>query len=684
MQVVLGLLVLGTLGAGGGYAFHTRMETLKLRRVNEAWEQFNAATRSGDIKGMRAALADVKKADPTDARAATWEKVLDSGEGDPGDQMTVIVSLIVQLRAGKLEEAAREARKRLAHESKDWLARCVLASAALARKDRDEANRELDQLPPPDDPRARVTPSGLLMSFKLYHALNRDTAALRSFAQNYVLPYLRTPTAQGLAPAQKMDVVDTYLDSFDPPDRPQPISIQQGWSPASRLADQALEEALAEDDAIALTRVGRTGTPMAQALRVLQRHGHVDAEQFAELNRELEDRTRRAWEALRAKDPKAPESYRGLAELHWRAGTPEGRKAALETVVEGLQTSGGDPPLYEVFGQMLKQLGAPMVAWEALSQAARRETDKPILWALAADAALAAERRDLALEACKLIRAKDPTNRWATWTEARIWLAGESPEKAIELLASLGEPTLAAEPPAARAYVRALTEAGQEGRVAGFLTVTEQVAERTGAPHSAAAALAGWAEARPVDAARARKIADRAARLQSRWPDHTDLFRVQADALFRAAEGIEPVWEPARLREALPAAERLRAKLPDDPQVATALGWLRLAEGNPERALRDVTPLRTPEAEPTLSLVQMELLGAIYRQTGKLEDSLRILVRAAADRNPPAGVYIQLALTYLARGQLDEARAAINQARSRPRSPREHAAYVAAVRAIQK
>ena len=147
------------------------------------------------------------------------------------------------------------------------------------------------------------------------------------------------------------------------------------------------------------------------------------------------------------------------------------------------------------------------------------------------------------------------------------------------------------------------------------------------------AALAGWAEARPVNAARARKIADRAERLLSRWPDHADLFRVRADALFRAAEGVEPVWEPARLREAVLAVERLRAKLPDDPQAALALGWLRLAENNPERALRDVAPLRTPEIDPTLSAAQIELLGAIYRQTGKLDDAVRLLERAAAEQN---------------------------------------------------
>lgn len=422
---------------------------------------------------------------------------------------------------------------------------------------------------------------------------------------------------------------------------------------------------------------------MAQALRALRRHGQVDAEQFAELNREMEARTRRAWEALREKNPKNPEPYRGLAELHWRAGTVEGRKAAWEAVAAGLQTAGGDPQLYEVFGQILKQLGAPHAAWVELSRAAEQDPDKPILWVLAADAALAAERRDLALTACEKIRAKDPSNRWATWTEARIHLASDSPGKALDLLASFREPALAAEPAAARAYVRALTEAGQEARVEGFLALTEQAAEKANAPHPVTAALAGWADARPVDAARARKIADRAERLLSRWPDGVDLFRIRADVLFRAAEGVDP-WEPARVREAGLAVERLRAKQPDDLPAAFAVGWLRLAEGNPERALREVAPLRAPEVEPQLSAAQMELLGAIYRQTGKLADAVRILERAEKAHNAPAGVFIQLALTYLDRGQLDDARAAIIRARNRPRSPREHLDYVAAVRAVQK
>jgi tetratricopeptide (TPR) repeat protein len=679
MQAILLLVLVGGAGAGGYYAFHTRMETLRHRRVNEAWGRFNAAIRNNDEEAMQAALADVKAADPADVRAATWGHVLETGEGDPGDPATVYVSLIRNLRTGKPEDAAREAQKRLEHEPKDWLARCVLASAALARKDRDEANRELDQLPPPDDRRANVTPSGLLMAFKLYRVLGRDAAPLRAFAQSYVLPFLRTATAKGFSPVQKADLIETYLESFDPTDTRQPVGVQQGWTPAARLANQALDDALEAGDAVALARIGRIGSPMARALRVLQHHKQVDAQQFADLNKELEDRTRRAWEALKAKDPKNPEPYRGLAELHWRAGTPDSRRAAWDTVAEGLQTAGGDPQLYEVFSQILKQVGAPHAAWAELSRAAESAPDKPVLWVLAADAALAAGRRDLTLAACQKIREKDPESRWATWTEARSWLASGFPQKALDQLTKLGEPALAAEPAAARAYTRALTETGQEARVEGFLAL----AEKANTPHPAAAALAGWAEALPVDPARSRKVAARTERLLSRWPDDANLFRVRADALFRAAEEGDPPWEPTRVREAVLAAERLRAKLPADPQAATELGWLRLAENNPDRARYDTAPLRTPDAAPTLSLRQQELLGAIDRQTGKLDDAVRTLERAAGDPSAPAGVLVQLALAYHARGQLDAARSTLSRARNLPRTPREQANYVAAVGVLQ-
>ncbi len=685
LQAVLLLVALGAGGSGGYYAFHTRMETLKHRKVGGAWQRFEQALRAGREPEMRAALDDVLAADPADARAARWRQALDTGEGDPGDPVMVFYTLGMNLRQGKLAEAAREADKRLAHEPHDWSARCVRAQAALARGDRAAANEELDKLISADDPRSNASPVNLLQAIHLFRALGRDTASLRNVAQNHVVEQLRRPSAQRRPPGEKALLVEFYAESFEPTaDKPQPPAVAQGWAPAARLADQATDEAIEAGDLTALARIGRAGPRLDAGLRMLRRHDQITAEQFTDLSRELEDRTRRAWQAVRDKDPKNPEAYRGLADSYWRAGTAEGRRLALETTVEGLKATGGTPQLYLVFSNILKLLGHPEAAWNELSRAAEERPGEPVLWMLASEAAFAAGRRDLVLHACQKVREKDPDNRWATLTEARALLEGGYPQQAVELLLKFGEPALAAAPGAGRVFARALTEAGQESRVEGFLTLAEQAATKANAPEAAVAVLVGWSEARPADPERGRTIAARADRLLARWPDDPDLYRVRAAALFAAAEGTDPPWDQTRVREAAQAAERLRAKFPDDPEAATWLGWLRLAENKPERALADLAPLRTPEAAPRLTAPQIELLGAVYRRTGKLDEAVRLLKPAADAPEAPAGVFVQLALAYHDRGQPDEARAALERARNRPRTPREHADYVAAYRAIQR
>jgi Flp pilus assembly protein TadD len=123
--------------------------------------------------------------------------------------------------------------------------------------------------------------------------------------------------------------------------------------------------------------------------------------------------------------------------------------------------------------------------------------------------------------------------------------------------------------------------------------------------------------------------------------------------------------------------------LPDDRAAIVGLGWLRLyGQDNPDHAFRDLAPLREVETSSGVTAAELELLGAVYRRTDKLDRAVQTLLRAANLPDATAGCFTQLALAYHARGQQDTARYYLERARSLPRSPREHGDYVTAAKLI--
>jgi predicted Zn-dependent protease len=678
LQLIVGLVLIAAGGTGGYYLLHTRGESRKHAAVADGWKRFEAAARSLNETEMRAALDDVLAVDPADELAAARKRALAAGDADTSDTAMVYLTLRLNLRANRHAEAAREAEKRLAAAPSDWLARCALARAALSRGDRDAAIRELDALPAPDHPQAGGDIPGLLYAMNLYRAVGRDPAQLRAFLQSNVLPRLRAESMRGLSLAAKAGLVECYLQAFEPSANTlQPPAVVSAWSPAARVADWAADEATEIGDTRLLAQLGRLGPRLGVALRLLRHHEQIRAEQFTDLNRELESRTRRVWRAVREREPKNAEAYTGLALAHLRANeyTP-----AREIIVAGLAACGDDPALALVFSRMLQQEGQPLAAYQGLARTAEQNPKQVIWWALAAEAAMVARHRELAIEACQHIRAIEPDNRWADRTEARLSLEAGDANKAAQLLLKLDPAQLAGDANAANTYVRALTESGRGERVPAFLDQTARAAEQTDVPDVAVAALRGWGEA-PPNVTRAARILERADRLLAHWPDNVELYRVRADALFQLASRSEPAWDLVRVRAATQAYERLRAKLPDDPDAAAALGWLRVyGDDDPQQALRDIAPLRAAEAR--LSPARLELLGLIYRRNEMLDAAMRVLSRAVQHPAATAGCFIQLALALQARGQRAEARIALDGARNRPRSAREQADYVAAVRSI--
>ena len=684
IQIAFALLLVGGVGLGGYYLFHKRTADRTEAAVQTGWARFETAARVGDEAAMRAALADVLVAEPGNEFAIARRRALDTGDGDATDPPILVLTLRLGLRSNRLADANREADKLLVHLPQDWLAHCAKAAYFLNVGDRIAAVKALDDLPDPAHGGARTDPAGLLLAIRLFRETGRDVALLRAFIRGHAIPAMKSASATGLPGREKVGLVECYLEGFDPnPAAPQPAEVQQGWAASARHADDAVLEATETGDLALLKRLGRLSPQLDAGLRDLLRNAQIMPEQFADLSQELEVRTRLIWETVRAKEPTNPEPFRGLAQSYLRSGGANNYIQGRELVAKGLAVGTEyDPELGLLFSRMLQLEGRPQEAYRALKAAAEENPKKPIWWALTAEAAMAANERGLALEACGKLRQIEPNNRWAIRTEAKLWLDAGDASKAAQLLKPQGDAGLIRDPLTARTYVQALAEAGLETFIDDFLKRAEQDAIASNNPLVAVAPLRGWADA-PPNRVRATAIAARADRLLERYPDRLDLFLIRAEALARVAEWGEPAWEPVAVRSAIAAYERVRAKDSPNRPVAFALARLRLTgENNPEQAARDLGSYFTVSGEPETIAVELELIAAIFRTTGNPAEAVRVLERAVLRRDATAGCWTQLALAYLALGKKSEARTALERARERSRTPREQADYIAAARAI--
>jgi len=682
IQIAFALLLISGFGVGGYYLFHKRGVNRTEAAVQAGWTRFDTAVRSGNEGDMQTALADVLAADPQNELALARRKALETAEGEATDPPILVLTLRMCIRRNRLAEANREADKLLAHLPHDWLAHCTKAAYFLSIDDRAAATKALDDLPEPSHGGARTDPSGLLLGIRLFRETGRDVAPLRAFVQAHVIPAMKSASAQGLPGREKVGLVECYLEGFDPnPAAPQPAGVQQGWAAAARHSDDAAAEAIETGDVNLLKRLGRLSPRLDAGLRNLLRNGQVTPEQFADLSQELEARTRTIWQAVQAKEPTNPEPFRGLAQSYLRAGGAENYIKGRELVAKGISVSTeDDPELGILFSRMLQLEGRPLEAYQALKATAEENPKKAIWWALAAEAAMAANERGFALDACGRLRQVDPNNRWAIRTEAKLWLDAGDASKAAQLLKPQGDAGLIRDPLTARTYVRALAESGLESLIDDFLKQAEQDALSSNNPLLAVAPLRGWADAPPTRA-RAIAIAARADRLLERFQDRLDLFLIRAEALARVAEWSEPAWDAVAVRNAINAYERVRAKDSPNRSVAFALARLRLTgENNPEQAGRELGAYFAVEPETTAA--EIELIATIYRTTNKPADAIRVLEKVVQRRDATAGCWTQLALTYKALGKLPEARAALEHARSLPRTPREQTDYIVAARAI--
>jgi predicted Zn-dependent protease len=683
MQIVLALLIVSLTGFGIYYGVKRTMKRQQQQSVKLQWEEFEKAAKTNQIPEMKKTLETLSQIEPGNTLATQRLQALEKLDADPSDEAMVFLTLRIALEQQKWPEAAREARKRLETNPKDWLSRCVVALEKLQRGDGAGASQQLDLLPDPTDSYARVQPGGLLLSYRLFRALNRDTTTLRRFIETNVAQVIRNPNLESLAAGEKLILVECLLEGIDPKQERLNVSLVQCWAPTNNLLASASEQVLSTGDLRGMVSAARQTPKLDLYLKMLIRDQVIGLEQAEQAQREFETRTQKLWQEVQQRSPKLSEAYRGQALSFLRQNN---YASAREAVTRGMAEVGADPELLTLFSRMLQLEGQSNMAYSNLVEAARKNPEQALnWWGLAAEAAITGNRRDLALEACQKMRQLAPKHFWANRTEALLWIDADQPKKALELLESLGQEAILQQPLVLRAYTRALVLANREKDATQILVEAEKLARTQNKAITAVSVLIGWFEATTqlVKVDFAKMIAEKSDRLLEIWPEDTGLMRLRADSRMFIAEHTTPAWEPGKVSEALQAVERIRAVVPEELAYSLALAQLHLfGQNNAPQAARDLSAFFTGDRWKQSPANELTLIGQILQKNQQLDQSLMVLELASRSREAKAKTFIQLAMTLQLLGRNAEARRALQVAQPMPRTNLEQLEYIAAAKLI--
>jgi len=661
-----------------------------------AWQAYSDAAQKTDLDGMRAALDAVCAVNPNDPTAERYRSMIDRGEADPDTPDMALILMTYHRRQEHLPEAAREAEKVLAKYPKHWLARCYLSHHALqVLHDTARAEQILNQLPDPEDPEANVRLNGVLYALRLFDAIGHDSTALRSVVLRKLVPLTRTAAAANAPPEAKIQLIACYLEPFADPTA---IAELGGyWAVVDKLAEDASTEAIAEGEIATMIRLGELGPRLRVALTMIRDNDptRLPPERFQMLQKSLDDRTHRIWQAVRHEDPKRPESYRGLAIHAMQSNDPAG---AIQAYLDGLAACGDRPEFLEQLVALVGRFGTDASIRnlaDRMWKAAEIAKTNPMKWCLAAEVALVVNRPDAAFLACRNARAIQADHPWACVTQARILVRTGKFLEAREALTPLGESAILLNPTLTRLHARILVGCGLWIlRDEEYKKVTDAQASRkpkTTLP--AIAFLMGVLDA-PPENERAAWVAAKAELILAANPGDTAAALAKAEALYRLADlsatphpedrSRPPVWNPARVSAALRAIAQLTIDQRSDPDMIAAVATLQLkGERNASAALRTITPLLAIEASATPA--QLEVLGTVLLANNRTAEAVRFLERAAGSSRTSASGLAALAVAYQNNHQPIDAKATLARAENVPnRTDREQAELVVAKFLLQK
>ena len=391
----------------------------------------------------------------------------------------------------------------------------------------------------------------MLYALRLSDVIGRDATKLRRLIVKRLLPFLRSGTAATVAVAGKIQLLECYLEPFTDSELIGELADYLG--PVDRLSDSAVNEAVEAGDVDNLVRLAKFGPPMRAALAAIRANdpARLPDEKLAPLVKAVDERTRRAWQAVREKSPDRVEAYLGLANLALLAND---QNAALKQVLDGIKACGDRVELLEVLLGLAANHGTDeyfLRIAESLRQSAVVAKTDPTKWCLVAVACMQMQirRNDIALSACDEALALQRDHPQACRLKASILVDSGTPRdlvEARELLDRIDKIDLRGKPTLAYLNARIMVGSGLwvlvEDEFNKVLETQAQLRPQSSAP--SVGFLQGVLNASP-SAEQTEWVAAQAARVMSNDPQSANTRLLRFQALYQLAD-LSVTIEPAR------------------------------------------------------------------------------------------------------------------------------------------
>ncbi|QVL32163.1 tetratricopeptide repeat protein [Telmatocola sphagniphila] len=638
------ILFAGVLTFVGYYGLKEVRGEMHSNEAMESWREFEVAALTLDTDKMKSTLEKLAKFRSEDSRVSNRLKAMETLEADPHDQTMLIYCILKNRQLNKLPEMRREAKKRLDYAKGDWLCICLLAEDSVQNGNKEEAREILKSLPPPQQATPSPNPNLLCLAIQLHRNLNMPFEGLRDYmVLDMLLQVKKKAFSDRWPPAIKLQYYNCYLTALEFFD--QYPDLKGYWVPYSNMARIFLGE---EDiPNFIYTEFGKCQFRQLAILDELIQQKKFNAEESDELKKELEDRVERCWKNVMQREPSNPIGYVGLALIHIRR---QELKEAIALIDKGITACGEDKPELLAALTRLVRIVDTKTGLLIIQQAVERKPNDPTLIALLIENARAANRNDIALEACQRFKQLSKATLWIAREEASIYLDQGQSSRAIASM-SLVEDQIPTDAGAINVYIRALNKAAAHTAIQKFL---DKVLEDATKPDVIYEGLRTACEGEATD-----YVATAAEKMLQRWPDYNNAWKLKGDAYARQAEPVSTTlgWDSVAADQAVRAYDNYLLKESQDLSCIERRAWLQLRGMNlPALADQSSSLLKEMEERHALPPSARNVLARILLENGHPEQAREIL-KQLIEINPKVPIYyIHLGMAYLKMDRKSEAR----------------------------